>query len=497
MELVAAVDSIVGRTNKNQDVERLFSNGELDNILLSILVFIMEITLTEERECSIGAIAEFLAGILPSYGKRMCTEDIDSLARYLVKDLLQNKGETRTSPVMDYPGGMRDFPVRLIADKLGERNEVLYELTKQGFDFLFRTKEVDDELGFEIEAIRLRMLISKENYKKATSQSKYILAMLLEKRNELRQFEQQLSHDIYSVSGEQYDAVVRSVDAMLREEYGVMREIEKMLGLARARLDEEGRLYASYDEKTREARRKIGVISGNVQRALGMQRDLLIKCDGLRKLYISLLRDSLSYNRVKRYDIDEQILKRMESLSFKSSSALAGFRARIFTPLFLPEIKRSLNLALMYDRQLKPKEAKDDGVFDEDASDDDGGRLELIRRRNTTHVLIVSLLLEFAKTRDAFTLNEFWRHVRTHRRIAEMTAGRILFLDMLKLYEIQEIDIAKWRKEDVRPLDCMGEFDLGYCLTCCMEIDAQLYDVERMTIDKTGWTANSALRTAR
>ena len=494
MELVAVVDSIVGRANKNQDIERLFSNGELDNILLSILVFIMEMTLTEERDCSIGAIAEFLADILPAYGKRMDAAEIENLARYLVKDLLQNKGETRSSQIMDYnSAGMRGFAVRLVADKLGERNEVLYELTKQGFDFLFRTKEVDDELGFELEAIRLRMLITKKNYKKATSQSKNILAMLLEKRNELRQFEQQLSDDIYSVSGEQYDAVVREVDAMLREEYGVMREIERTLDLARERLDEESRLYGPPDEKSRAARREIGAISANVQRALGLQRDLLIKCDGLRKLYITLLGDSLLFHQVRRFDPEELILKRMERLSFKGAPDIAGFRAGLFAPLFLPEIKRSLNLSLMYDRQIKLREAEADGVFNEDPEAGDGGRLERVTRRNNAHILVVSLLLEFAKTRGSFTFGDFWGHVKTHGRVSEMTDGRILFLDMLKLYETRVIDLAEWRKEGPHPLDCIGEFDLDYCLTCCAEFNDKLYDVERITVDKTGAAVTCAV----
>jgi hypothetical protein len=486
MEFVAAVDSIVGRTNKNQEIERLFSHGELDNILLSVLVFIMEITLTEEQDCTISVITDFLADIVPSYGKHLSSAELDTLSRYLIKDILQNKGETRLAPLMDYTAGMKELSIRLVADKLGEHNKVSYELTKQGFDFLFRTKEVDDELGFEIEAIRLRMLISKKNYKKATSQSKYIIAMLLEKRNELRQFEQQLSHDIFAVSGNQYDSIVRDIQTTLNEEYEIMREIERMLDLARLRLAEENRLYAAVDEKSLAAQSEIGFISENVRRALGLQRELLINCENLRKIYLDLLQDSLLLHQVKRFDLEEHILKPLEELTFKDMFGLNLLRAGLFAPLFLPGFKKSLNLTLFYERQAKLKESSEDEVFEVDETVDDSGKLVRIVSRNEAHVRIIRLLLKFAANHASFLLSDFWLQLKNHKHVAEITKERLLFLDMLKLYEIREIDLNKWRKEGIRLLDNIGEFDLDYCLTLCLERNMIPDTLEQITIDKTG-----------
>jgi len=118
MEFVAAADSIVARRNKTQDIERQFQPEELDNIIMSVLVFIMETTLTEEQDCTIDAITDFLSEILPTYGKHMGAADLGELSRYLVKDILQNKGEPLNYPIADYPGRITDFPVRLVADKL-------------------------------------------------------------------------------------------------------------------------------------------------------------------------------------------------------------------------------------------------------------------------------------------------------------------------------------------------------------------------------------------
>ncbi|MCL1816020.1 MAG: hypothetical protein FWG43_00270 [Clostridiales bacterium] len=486
MEFLAAVDSIVGRTNRNQEMERLFSSGELDNILLSVVVFIMETTLTEEEDCTINAITAFLAEILPCYGKQLSSAQLDTLSRYLIKDILQNKGETRLAAVMDYEEGLKNIPIRLITDKIGDNNQVLYELTKQGFDFLFRTKEVDDELGFEIEAIRLRMLISKKNYKKATAQSKYIIAMLLEKRNELRQFEQQLNHDIFSVSGDQYDTIVRNLLATLNEEYDIMRDIERLLDLARLRLAEESRLYSNFDEKTLAAQGEVFDITENVQRALGLQRELLIKCEKLRKLYLSLLQDSLLFHQLKRFDLEEQILRPMQQLSFSDIHELKRLNASLLAPLFLPDLRKSLNVSLFYDRQSRLKEMPMESIIEVDDIMDDSGKLQRIQARNEAHVRIISYLLEYAGIHGDFLFSDFWQQLKTVNRLSEIIAERLLFLDMLKLYEIREIDLEKWRGEGIRLMDNLGEFDLDYCLSCYAERDKTFCMIKRISIDKSG-----------
>ena len=42
MRIVAAIDSVVNRGNRNMEIEKLFEVGQLDNIIFSVLVFIME-----------------------------------------------------------------------------------------------------------------------------------------------------------------------------------------------------------------------------------------------------------------------------------------------------------------------------------------------------------------------------------------------------------------------------------------------------------------------
>lgn len=118
MKLVAAIDSIINRTNRKMEFEKLFESGQLDNIIFSVLVFIMEKTLTEDEDCTMESIADFVAQIIPAYSLSLSAEVIRKLTEYIIKDILQNGGEARYFPVMKYGQGMEQLRIRLIDDKL-------------------------------------------------------------------------------------------------------------------------------------------------------------------------------------------------------------------------------------------------------------------------------------------------------------------------------------------------------------------------------------------
>lgn len=200
MEFCAIIDSIVNRKNKNTGIEAMFEVHELDNLIVSVLVFIMESTLSEDKICTLKEINEFITRILPMYNKSFSYEQTEELTRYVVKDILMNKGEKRVYGIMNYEEErIAETSIRLISDSIDENDEIKYTLTEQGYNFLFRTKEIDDELGFKIEEIRLKLLIVKKNYKKAVSQSRELIQMLKNKSNQLAQFEHRLNSNIKQV----------------------------------------------------------------------------------------------------------------------------------------------------------------------------------------------------------------------------------------------------------------------------------------------------------
>jgi hypothetical protein len=213
MKIVAAIDSIVNRGNRSMDIEKLFEPGQLDNIILSVLVFIMERTLTEDEECTMDSITSFVARIVPSYGLDFPMPVTRKITEYIIKDILQNGGEARYYPVMNYGQGMVPTRVRLIDDKIRDTDRgyiMTYQLTDQGYDLLFRTKEVEQEISFTIEELKLRELIKRKNYKKAIGQSANLVQMVRQKKTDIRQFMQKIRENIYDVDIQEFERLVRS-----------------------------------------------------------------------------------------------------------------------------------------------------------------------------------------------------------------------------------------------------------------------------------------------
>ncbi|HYE12456.1 MAG TPA: hypothetical protein VEF53_20000, partial [Patescibacteria group bacterium] len=103
MQIVAIVESIVNRRNRNMDIEKLFKEKQFDNLIFSVLVYILERTLSEDSECNIKAISEFIYEVLPSYYDIQIARDkAVEVAEYIIKNVLQNEGLPVYYPVINY-----------------------------------------------------------------------------------------------------------------------------------------------------------------------------------------------------------------------------------------------------------------------------------------------------------------------------------------------------------------------------------------------------------
>ncbi|WP_308896708.1 hypothetical protein [Candidatus Desulfosporosinus nitrosoreducens] len=504
MKLVAAIDSIINRGNRNMELERLFEPGQLDNIILSVLVFIMEKTLTEDEDCTLDSIAKFLAQIIPDYfspeqGDKPFVSEARTaglspgspeimrrLAEYIVKDILQNGGEARYYPVMRYGQGMERIRIRLIDDKLIDDQRgysINYQLTDQGYDLLFRTKEVEQEISFTIEELKLRELIKRKNYKKAIGQSANLVQMIRQKKNDIRQFVQKVRENIYEVNIEEFERLVSGTYTLLEEEYSMMSEIREMIVLSEERLREEADTRGALDEQMAKARSEIAVIRRNIHLTISEQKELILERLSLARIYKETIADSFALSRARYYDFEQTILKPLETCTETKLSSLW----QLLNPLFKPNPDRILNLLTVYERQaqLRKEEEAAPGIFLEELGED----LELrrIERINDSNLEFVRGLLEYAHRRkESFRFGEFFQDLETNDRLSEeLTGDDLIFKTMLKLYDLQVIDLKKWQaqQEDV-VANATGELDVSYCLYRIEYDQPDLYGIKKLEISK-------------
>ena len=458
MEFFAIVESIAKRRNRTDKIENLFEENQLDNIIMSVLVYIMEVTLTEEQECTLENIIQFVKSILPLYKKQVSIQEAEEITRYIIKDILQNKGTIRNYKIMDYENGYKEIVVRLVSDKINENNKIIYELTKQGYDFLFRTKEVEDELGFQIEEIKLKMLIKKKNYQGAIRQSREIIRRLISQKKQFLQFEEKLKSNINETSSEKYEELVNSTNLLIQEEYDEMKQIDELIVKSKERLEQEEKQHNELDENIKKAKREVYAISKNVKTALRYQRQILIQVQTLKKLYLQILEDSMMFSQKKRYNFEEEILKPLEKTEVKNTREIDEIYQKLLNPLFLAVAKKRLNI------NLKQKEE--------------------IQRRNEIHVNIIEDIFDFiTQEKTEFTFSEWFMQLNEEKKLNYVENKRV-FLVLLKLFEVENISISEFLKEESVNETCNGEFDLSYCLYNILQEKKRKFIFDTIKIEK-------------
>lgn len=328
--------SIINRKGKNTTLEALFNENELTNVVVSVLLFIMEKTLEENNECDMAHIEVFLGDLLNRYyTNRLARRQIREIADYIVKDILQNNGVRQTYAVKNYTQNtVEEVTIRLIHDKIVEDNngrKIVYMLTNQGYDFLFRMREVDEEIQLTIEQLKLKEYIKRKKFTSAVRQSVELITYVRQKKKEIDNFLLSIRQNIHNVDIDKYEALIKSTYAMLAEEYETMGDIQKMIYQAETRIMDEFKENKRFSERLEKARREVQEIHHNIGVVITEQRDLIINRHSLTDLYMDTIRKSFEYSIEKRYPFEETILHNLERYSHALDDCF-----KIIRPLFLP-----------------------------------------------------------------------------------------------------------------------------------------------------------------
>lgn len=450
MQLIGVVDALINRRNKKSELEAPIGDRQFENLIFSVLVFIMEKTLTEEEECTMKTIAAFVEQLMiEEYQYPSPTEMALPVSEYIVKTILQFDGKNTYYPVMNYEKKeWAELRIKLLDEKVEDRPGgyvSIYSLTDQGYDFLFRTKEVDNEISFSVEEFKLRELIKRKNYKKALQQSNNLVQMVRQKKRDLEQFIQTAKGNILELDLSKFDELINSTYKLLRDEYEMLGEILGMVRKSEERLKMEYSLRGELTEDLKKAQMELGKINQNLASARKEQMNLINEREGSYQILKSTLAESFQYTRQKRYDFEAEILRRMETAGEESVKNLW----RLFNPLFHVEPVRHLPISLFYQRQGKlidQDEVSEAGFLVDELQED----LEKTKneKTNLSYLKIMKSIAEIAMEKGGETdfrtlCQELKKEEETWARLIE---GNLLFITMLKLYELEKLDVEAWRR---------------------------------------------------
>lgn len=490
MEWVGIANSIINRKGKNTALENLFEENELTNIIVSVFLFIMEKTLEENNECEMYHIENFLDDLLRFYySKNFTRQQIKDIAGYIVKDILQNNGVRYTYPVMNYETKrMDEITIRLIADKIVyENNErkIVYMLTNQGYEFLFRMREIDEEIQLTIEQLKLKEYIKRKKFSSAVRQSVELISFVRQKKKDIENFILSIKQNIYNVDVEQYEALIKSTYAMLAEEYETMEEIQKMITMAEEKIKEEFHMSENFEQRLAKAKAEIAEIHNNIGIVITEQRDLILNRFNLTDLYIDTIKKSFEFSFEKRYDFEETILFNLERYNNVLDKCLS-----LLKPLFMPGKKKVLGICDIYEPQtiFKEVQSQDNLVINIDEYDDSAEKAR-IREISNRYVDIVALIITEAIKEGEISLSRILEYVRDRdvELYHRITEDRCIFLVALKLYDIGRIPVEDFYQSGKRVLlRPSEEFNIEYCLVGIKDMIDKIDTVKELIVEKSG-----------
>lgn len=485
MGFAAVVDSIVNRKNRNNEIEDWFEGEELDNVFFSLLVYIMEQTLNENDDCTIENMAGFLDDTLPMYGKDFSYEQILRLTEYMVKDILQNKGVAKMYSIMHYDRGMVQRRVRLIEDKYTEDGRIVYQLTDQGYDFLFRTKEIDRELDFRLEQLKLKMLLKRKNYKHALKQSRELINMLRQKKREIQSFVERIRQNIHTIDRGEHEELLEQTYNLIDEEYEGMLELKRAVEKDEERIQGEIETGRQPDEAMLQAITNLDSIKRNLQIVISEQRNLIASRFRMNDIYEETIRSSFYSSMIRRYDFQKEMLEPLTGV--KGEQALELWK--LFRPLSAPAFRRQLNLGLLYQRQGKLRETEEEETALEEELLEEDRRMERQRLLDAMYERLIERIFKFAADQGgSYTFSRLFEHIReVSQRISWYTGENRIFLAMLKLYDYQCIRIEDWKNRSEREIPkSNGEFDLACCMYRLEQSHPDFFGVAELRFEKTG-----------
>lgn len=470
METVGIIESIVNRKNRNMELERIFSNNDFINLVFTVLLFIMERTLSEDSDCDSEHILKFIETILPNYyDLQLDKNQLNQLTNYIIKNVLQNEGVAYHFQTIDYTNATNDrknITIRLIADRVQEVNgvyKITYSLTDQGYDFLFRTKEIDQEIQITIEELKLKEFIKRKNFKKAHSQSQNLIQMVRQKKKEIQLFMMKIKENIHDVDIEKFEKLINSTYDLLNEEYDLLNEIMDMSRRSEDKIRQEYEENLKLDDSLKKAQAEIKQINHNIKSTLSEQKDLILSRQSLSKVYIDTIGDSFVYSMENRYNIEDLILKKMEQ-----HVGMVEHFWKLVNPLFMPNIYKNINIRSVYEPQGMIKleeEEKTDFIEKEALSVDD--ELEKSKRINEIYVEILDYIVGYVfNNGDEARIEDIINSLMAEKdRFDRFVEDRLLFTTILKLYDIGTIDLEEWKNRGNKVvMNLSEEFNLEFCL---------------------------------
>lgn len=445
--------AILFRNSSQKTTWKQFGFEKMDeqiNMLFTILLFIMEMSLKEEK-CTLDDIAGFIDEINQKYYKKDISYDkSQELAEFVINIILCDEGHAMYFDGYDYDiKAYKIMNISYIANKViyldDEIRRTSYYLTDDGYNLLLSTLELENNLKLTVHEMLFQLHLEKAAYDKAVEDVKNVFNQLRIQIQKMQEAMRRIRQNALNYTVDEYRDIIEENLLTIQETRNKFNTHREMVRARVSEYENEDINIEKLSEKDEENLNNLRIIESFLGRAIDEQQKILSTHFELKELYSSELESLSEMTMIQRFNLRTDIYNKI----IENISVLDNIDY-FFRPLFSKDIPKIYNINKAFEVQQRYRKNEDNNeneelVFDVEEYYEEQERLAAEKLKKYSDSIYT--ILKYVVNNKEVTLSILNDIISTEEMqvlVPQIEIFREIIIEMLS---VKEINIEKLRNE--------------------------------------------------